>query len=544
MFINPHEEDSLRVFASNSLREWQRNSLLDSSCIVSALDGIFGFSQNTLRDGYYNGTLFWFPLRRRYSDLSRSVYQKKTVDELLMSFMKDAVNILLFLSHLEKIEVFCKVDSDRSEPQKLFSICIGGNVHQYRQENNTFTREIRRTGKGIASDSVHFNSEIIIHTEILENDFTYKHDFQKWLIVKLLKCSGVSKTFQSLIQDEDMPYCPCVGVASPLESDKKNFKGHVFCTLPLPLPGMQGTESLTNLPVHVNGIFALNQNRSQLEWTTWDQPITNSYTQWNEHMLIEALPEAYHLLLSTLISISESIQNRNDDKSIEADDDKSVEAVYKCIPETNGVGIWTNLSKMFLQRIVHDKIIFTKDDGGKWIRPEEATIASFETFTVDRDIEKTVKETLQMYGVNFAEVPNHVLRLLKNHRLANDITPSSLSKILCSDHTIYQSLTKDQKLNLLGFLLYDDNQYSVEGLELLPLANGMFAKFIRYGTPVFMATAEDIGIFTYFRDQLVNTVGLPLHVCEILRNGNYIFPFSPPAHISSAIMCAHLVSFT
>ena len=523
MFINPHEENSLRVFATNSLREWQRNSLLDSSCIVSALDDIFGFSQNTLIDGYYNGTLFWFPLRRRHADLSRSVYQKKTVDELLMSFMKDAVNILLFLSHLEKIEVFRREGDDRRAPLKLFSICIGGNVHQYRQENNTFTREIRRTGKGIASDSVHFNSEIIIHTEVLENDFTYKRDFQKWLIVKLLKCSGVSKTFQSLIQDEDMPYCPCVGVASPLESDKKDFKGHVFCTLPLPLPGMQGTESLTNLPVHVNGIFALNQNRSQLEWTTWDQPITNSYTQWNEHMLIEALPEAYHLLLSTLISIS--IQNRNDDKS--------VEAVYKCIPEINGVGIWTNLTKMFLQRIVHDKIIFTKDDGGKWIRPEKATIASFESFTVDREIEKTVKETLQIYGVNFAEVPNHVLTLLKHHRLANDITPNSLCKILCSNHAIYQSLPKDQKINLLQFLLYDAKQYSVQGLELLPLANGMFAQFTSYGPPVYMATAQEIGIFTHFWDQLVHTEGLPLHLCKMLQKGNYVLPlFSTCAQFS------------
>ena len=519
MFINPHVENKDHVFGSKTLRSIRRSSQLDSRCVVSALDGIFGFSQKTLDDGYYDGTLFWFPLRKVATDLSRVVYNAKTVEELLNSFMKDAVNILLFLSRLEKIEVFRQDDGERRKLQKLFSICIEGNLEQYRSRNNTLTHEIKRIGKGLACRSVYFISEIEMKTEMLVDGIFYRADEQKWLIVKLLKGGDISETFQSLIQDDNLPYCPCVGVASPLQPDLKHFKGHVFCALPLPLPGMHGSQSLTNLPVHVNGIFALNQNRSQLEWITWDQPMPNTYTIWNECMLSEALPEAYHLLLTALVS--SSIRNGNDKKS--------VEPVYRCIPKTNVVDIWTVLSEKFLKRIIRDEIIFTENNDGKWIRPEDAVFASFEKFTVGRDVQQTVRETLKKYDLNFAEVPNHVLRLLKHHKLAKDITPPSLCTTLCDDHALYQSLPNDQKINLLQFLLCDDKQYSAQGLELLPLANGKFAKFSRYGTPVYMASAEEVDLFPHFRGQLVCTEDLHEDVCHVLRKGNallsvYFFP--------------------
>ena len=510
MFINPHEKNKDHVFGSKTLRALHSSVRLDSRCILSALDGIFGFSQKTLDDGCYNGTLFWFPLRKGATDLSGVVYKDKTVEELLNSFMEDAVNILLFLSHLEKIEIFRQEDGERRKLQKLFSISIEGNLQEYRSRNKRFTRDIRMIGKEIARESIYLISEIEIQTDTLVDGVFYKADVQKWLIVKLLKGGDVSETFKSLIQDDNLPFCPCVGVASPLQTDLQNFKGHDFCALPLPLPGMHGSESLSNLPVHVNGIFALNQNRSQLEWTTWDQPIPNHYTKWNECLLTEALPEAYHLLFKELISIS--IQNGNDNKS--------VESVYSYIPKTNVIDIWTILAEKFLNRILRDDIIFTEDNGGIWIRPEDAIFASFEKFTIDEDVEKTVRETVKKYDINFAEVSNHVLDFLKNHNLAKEVTPGSLFQTLCGNHALYRTFAKDQKLNLLRFLLCDYQQYSVQGLELLPLANGTFAEFSRYGTTVYIATAEEVEIFCHVLDQLVPIEDLPDDLSNVLQKGN------------------------
>ena len=509
MFIRPYEENKKHVFASKNLLTLLNSRRLDSGCILSALDGIFGFSQNTLDSGYYKGTMFVFPLRRNASDLSGSIYDVKTAEELLNSFVKDAVNSLLFLSHIEKIEIFSQEDIDK---KKLFSVSTRASLQECRNEKDIFTRKIQWIGKRLDGESIHFISEVEVKTETSVDDVENKLDVQKWLIVKLLKGGSVSETFQSLIQDANMSYCPFVGVACPLQTDLENFKGHVFCALPLPLPGIHGSDSLTNLPVNVNGLFALNQNRSELEWTTWDQPIPNSYTQWNECLLKEALPEAYHLLFKRLISVSNKNGNTNE----------SINSVYRCIPTANVIDRWTDVATAFLRQILCDEFIFTENNGGKWIRAKDAIIESFEKFQVDRDVEQTVRETLKKCNINFAEVPDNVRELLQQHKLSQEVNSE-----LRGNQDLYQSFTKDQKLNLLC----DEQRYAaVQGLKLLPLTNGTFTEFSTSCIPVCLVTAEGADIFSDSRNQLVCTEELPDDVSSVIQEGNAFLCHSMPKY--------------
>ena len=127
---------------------------------------------------------------------------------------------------------------------------------------------------------------------------TKKHSF----LVTNYFCGGqVSSTFKKLMTDKALSYLPMVGVAMALPTGPRlqtpDIKGHVFCFLPLPV---QQT-SLTGLPVHVNGFFALNQNRRYIKSPNADQEelekrgrhLTDRSLLWNKCLLEEAIPRAY-----------------------------------------------------------------------------------------------------------------------------------------------------------------------------------------------------------------------------------------------------------
>lgn len=65
--------------------------------------GIFDCKEEVFSNGYYDGTLFRFPLRTTPSDLSNTLYTEEKMDTLFESFEADAHMVLLFLQHLESI---------------------------------------------------------------------------------------------------------------------------------------------------------------------------------------------------------------------------------------------------------------------------------------------------------------------------------------------------------------------------------------------------------------------------------------------------------
>ena len=105
--------------------------------------------------------------------------------------------------------------------------------------------------------------------------------------------------------DSSLSYLPLVGVAMALPSSPQDpvleIQGHVFCFLPLPV---QKT-SLTGLPVHVNGFFALTQNRGHIKFPTAEQEghlLTDKCLKWNQYLLEEAIPQAYATMILEAIN--------------------------------------------------------------------------------------------------------------------------------------------------------------------------------------------------------------------------------------------------
>jgi len=266
--------------------------------------GIFDCTEDVFSQGFYDGTLFRFPFRTKPSELSETLYSAEKMEILFESFEADAHLILLFLQHLESIELYVREESG-SDPERIFQVRIADQSLQIvRAKRKEFLAEIK-PGK-VMTESVTVTYPVTIETVKLDSPVK-QHSF----LVTNYFCGGeVSMRFKRLMTDKELNYLPTVGVAMALPTGPKvqtpDIKGHVFCFLPLPVQ----KRSLTGLPVHVNGFFALSQNRRYIKSPNADQEdretsgrqLTDKSLLWNRCLLEEAIPRAYATMILEAIN--------------------------------------------------------------------------------------------------------------------------------------------------------------------------------------------------------------------------------------------------
>ena len=265
--------------------------------------GVFDCPEDIFTRGSYKGTLFRFPLRTEPSKLSETLYSAEKVSDLFRGFMADAHLVLLYMQHLESIELYAREELER-KPRRVFQVRIS-------EESLTLVRERRRkfqetvpSGQ-LLPHSVHVTYPITIET-VQYCQGVEAGKFSHSFLVTNYVCGGkISSEFQALVMDTSLSYLPLVGVAMALPSSPQDsvpeIQGHVFCVLPLPV---QKT-SLTGLPVHVNGFFALTQNRGHIKFPTAEQeghPLTDKSLKWNKCLLEEAIPQAYATMILEAIN--------------------------------------------------------------------------------------------------------------------------------------------------------------------------------------------------------------------------------------------------
>ena len=309
--IDPHEE----YFADRRNRRtgysWQMKEGRDLMDTIpdqfAPYKGVFDCTEDVFSRGSYNGTLFRFPLRTKPSELSQTLYSAEKVHTLFEGFIADAHLVLLFLQHLESIELYVRDESD-IESRKTFEVRITKESLQLvREKRKVFQSKINTDQ--LMPHPVHVTYPITIEmvdfSKGTENR-TCRHSF----LVTTYFCGGkVSSEFQTLASDESLSYLPLVGVAMDLSVGSQEatpIRGHVFCFLPLPL---QKT-SLTGLPVHVNGFFALSQNRRYIKSPNAEQEdqekkghrLTDKSLLWNNCLLEEAIPKAYATMIMGAIN--------------------------------------------------------------------------------------------------------------------------------------------------------------------------------------------------------------------------------------------------
>ena len=164
---------------------------------------------------------------------------------------------------------------------------------------------------------------------------------EKWLIQQGI--GDIENETQSWSFIKQMK--PRHGIAAPLDM-KETLKGQVYCFLPLPI--------MSNLPVHINGHFALNTARRDL-WKSTD-PIRATSDDprhtWNKN-LISAITVSYYKFLSLAYHHTCQYKTYESYDQLKAD----VATYYRLFPDlTPGVleGFWHDLAvNTYTQLIQH-----------------------------------------------------------------------------------------------------------------------------------------------------------------------------------------------
>ncbi|XP_033729334.1 sacsin-like [Pecten maximus] len=263
LVINPYTTYSDKVCTSFHLDRLAKYKGMDIKAFKDAFDDVLGFGEETLASGEYKGTLFRFPLRQIGTELSGNLYNEEKIENLFDSFTTEAHIILLFLKNLEEMTLYRRKNG--VEPRYRVMIQDLGSETSL-EKRREFCKALQKyTTSSMSSDlicSLHVNISVESHDQYGATT----RDDKSWFIVNaVLGHDNMSPQLRSLSQDKDLSYSPYVGVAIP-DKDTEDFKGHVFCFLPLPLE----ERSLTGFPVHVNGFFALSQNRRHVKWPSAD----------------------------------------------------------------------------------------------------------------------------------------------------------------------------------------------------------------------------------------------------------------------------------
>lgn len=315
----------------------------------------------------------------------------------------------------------------------------------------------------------------------------------------MFKGGKMSDKLKSLVHDKDLSYSPFVGVAVPLSDTTGDFKGHIFCFLPLP----QEKKSLTGLPVHVNGYFAMSQNRRHLKWASADQENFHMHRdkaiEWNECLVTELIPIAYSRLINELIAESQNSGNSA----------KAVAAVYRCIPDISMVGTkWEKCLKVVYRDLLQTNCVFVEKHR-KWTKPNQPIYTTFDQQNVARSTKDSVIKVLDCYkNIENTTLPEHLWRFLKQLTALKDISPKELVRIIKSGDVYSHYIAEDDKLDVLEYIVKDKDFGLLQELELLPLEDGSFTKFRQKGSKissVYICTKEETLLFPGLENKLVST---------------------------------------
>ncbi len=442
----------------------------------------------------YNGTLFRFPLRTEelapLSEIKPQAYRAEDVWKLFENFKSQAAHALLFLKSLKMVELWVR-DNAESEPQKMFSAELGPVVSCDQQQQHpqaaikafvsgkdAFYQQLKAT-----SDNNLPNTCTTVDVKLQNTQQEQENKQQRWLVCNLL-AGGAAK--QLALQgaaahgsNAAMPrgWVPWAGVAAPIRLlDSKiqggteqqqqlepSFQGRGFCFLPLP--------TLTQLPVHVNGLFELSSNRRDL-WHGRDlsSGAGKIRADWNSALLADGVAVGYVRLLVAATKI----------------ENFDLAAYYALWPQKTNVPEPWNEAVDAVYRLVVDQPVLWSAAGqqsGMWVAPSTAIFSS----SFSSSLEKRMALMLLNEGLPVLDtcIPDAIVEnLLKYHpQLSqnNILTPSFLRRQLGEKGRLPVSAEKEPGAHAacLQYCLLDSpwDGGSVEGLKdlmgvpLLPLAD-------------------------------------------------------------------------
>ncbi|CAC5408780.1 unnamed protein product [Mytilus coruscus] len=288
---------------------------------------IFGCNLDPNNKDEYNNTLFRLPLRTQKqasdSEITDKQYTKREVVELLQKFLDSAANLLLFTQNVKEICVY-HLDSKGLNPEKdmklLFKTWKENTELTPKEHGFNILKTITAAMKEEEYKEINFPVQVVdIGIEVSESAHVLSNDFQTLKKVQswIISWGTGIHSFELAYRLKSQGAVPIGSVAVPIERfgneiisfvDLKDLPGkgfykesRIFCFLPLPME--------TQLPVHINGHFMVEQDRKSITRFNKDDK-TNESSRWNDNMLGDVIQSAY-------INLMTSVASRVDDRILQ-----------------------------------------------------------------------------------------------------------------------------------------------------------------------------------------------------------------------------------
>ncbi|KAG8972492.1 hypothetical protein FRC05_009845 [Tulasnella sp. 425] len=231
---------------------------------LKPLEDLFGFS---LRNDYYNGTLFRFPLRTATqaasSKLSDKHFSAIDITNKINHFYTYARQSFFFTKSLEEISASRRTADGRVIPMwSVRSSC-------------------EKLSKGVQSHII--VSRLSLHLKAPDATSEVPED---WLVTTSeVAKEDFPKAFQPLFTQHRLPP-PAFGLAMNLSAEASTPNPRLFAALPLPVP--------ISLPVHIHASWILAHDRRSIRYdvpnTASQKPLDILY---NEHILKREIAPLY-----------------------------------------------------------------------------------------------------------------------------------------------------------------------------------------------------------------------------------------------------------
>ena len=463
-YLDPHEE-----IWKKETGQWydiDSDTCTRYSDTFSPFDNLCGFSIHT---GTFAGTLFRFPLRnvRREKGVSSHLYDITKLRALLSALRDEAKCILLFLRSVRTVKVF-EITQNGAHSSILEVSIYETSRDQLRQKRLQFQQNLRKLFERQSYGITQQLDEVVrVQVDVKDYQNSRNSSQSQWLVGNRVgsQIEEVKKVAKEL------KVFPWVGVA--LETSLAHVEhggGRVFCVLPMPI------EVTCKLPVHVNGTFSLNDERRELKWKGIERRNDQS-AEWNHLLVKKLLPPCYASLLLQHAKMLLQPQQ-----------------FYGAWPNTNKVTgtHWEGLLTPLLTTLFSDSVISFSKPGGLgiplWIKVSLATFVPRGT-----SLPTQVTTALVTCGVNLVTVTDAIWNALMHCGIrVTSVSPSLTRAELKKSPGSYSSFSSHDKLELLRYCLSDNAYGDMQGLALLPLANGTFTLFGNqyFSNSVYLCTGQ------------------------------------------------------
>ncbi len=308
-----------------------------------------------------NATLFRLPLRNKAmaerSDISRTVVTLPKLQAMLSQLKDEAFEILLFTNHLKQICI-SDVDSGSGALTNTYSVFANlskPDLEKRRQFHGATKKYSDMLRNGDVSVKDIPKTTVSYDMVIADNEGRQ----ESWRVTQSLGFDETTEIPSSVTQAfsrGDLALLPRGGAACLLEKrshgrmEEDNRRRRVYCFLPLPIE--------MELPVHINGHFALGyENRRHL----WTPAGDSGYKfEWNHILCTEVIAASYVQLLESLRMHGLSARVEDDvakvfcSRQILEGAIHAYQGYYPTFSETKPE--WDSLVRSVYQKIASDKL--------------------------------------------------------------------------------------------------------------------------------------------------------------------------------------------